>query len=580
MKQAGWLVTTLPMIALLVSLAVSQEQARLEEVGELISGGLLVRIDEFNEIPIGRGGFSTGFAFAPGRPELAYCAVEETDKGLCSVLRIVQVEKLWAVDRKSTRVYNTGSLEKEPRFEIAKSYAPFAERERELTRVEAAGKEGSLWGPFLEGPIAWSPDGARLAVYVVTEDASKSYASRDLWVVDYKTGQREILTLNMWVTAEAWSPNSRWLALVAEPANPELADLVTRPARPGLWLFDVQSGERKRIADGAISLEWSKDSSWLRFRRSGDSKEAQQYDTATSKLSSTPSFPPEARPWEISPDGRFIATMKRSMDGSRLEVRERSSGTLLVNVPAEAMGCWHPDNRLLAYFGPDGALMMTTVEGEHRGRAAKVTVEAEYNVPPFQAPLQWSSQSTLPQYREARQQGQTVPTPEPMMSWFALISKGKLCVLCMDHENYPRPPSASELAALRRLDEKEETMLVLANIKQIGMAVLMYAGDNDGQAPPSGPKFFEAVRPYVSTTDIFDRPGYPNQPVFRYLLPGGFDLEKLKMPVDVPIAVIDYWGDQGVVAFADGHASWIRGDGLEKVLRKGEELLSQAAEKE
>jgi hypothetical protein len=58
-----------------------------------------------------------------------------------------------------------------------------------------------------------------------------------------------------WFPPPAWSPDGRWLAFVAEDADPE---------QVGVWVIDLKSGEERFVGRG-IDPRWSPDGHWLLF---------------------------------------------------------------------------------------------------------------------------------------------------------------------------------------------------------------------------------------------------------------------------------------------------------------------------
>jgi len=571
MRRSGWLAIALPAIALLVSLAVAAERMRVTDIEGLVSGALVVEPAEMNPNPIGQGGFANGFAFAPGRAELAYSAIEEKGGQLTSVVRIVQVERLWTVPRQQMKTFVDRARRKHTFPENTMVNLPFAERERELLSLKIARSADSLLGQFIEGPIDWSPDGTRLAIYAVTEDPIKSYTTRDLWVVDYAAGKRQPLTHSAWVTEAVWSPDSKWLAFAAEQAEVKAPRSAPKPTPPGLWLANVKSGALRRIGEGGIDLEWSARGNRLKFRRSGDDERGREYDAETGKTAPGALPAMVQFPYEISPDGRYVAILQDAPEGRHLEVRERSTNARLVNLPAEALGCWHPDSRMLAYFDNNCTLVMTSLEGPHRGHAEKVSAEAEIHlVAPFHPLVQWSNQIVPPSW--AFRQSRYAQNPEAGEggSWIALISHGQLRLLGLAH----RKPQIHERAALGWLTPQEERSVVCSNMKQIALGLIMYAGDYDTSLPPSYSRVNEVFGPYVPTQDLFDRPGYPKRPVFRYLARGVVRLGGIKDEdsSQLPIGVIDYWKDGGYVAYADGHVQWVPREEMEEVLLRAQEF--------
>lgn len=102
----------------------------------------------------------------------------------------------------------------------------------------------------------------------------------------------------------------------------------------------------------------------------------------------------------------------------------------------------------------------------------------------------------------------------------------------------------------------------LSQIKQIGLALHMYAEDNDDTLPPAGP-WQEAVAAYVRDGEVFTCPTTGKPYVFNDNL-AGKTLSKSPNPEQVPLAW-DAPDDDGSpphdrgfnVVFLDGHSKWL-----------------------
>lgn len=569
MKQAGRLLVTLLLVGLLVSLALGAERLQISQITGLIWNDMIIQPFGINPIPIGREGHPTGFAFAPGRAELAYSKLERQGKASVSVLRIAKLDYLWTVFR--TRPKTT--TEEGRTVTIQEGYyatMPFTERERELLSLPVIVSGDRLRSPFIEGPILWSADGSKLAVFVVTENLNKMYATRDLWLIDYGSGKRQELTRGAWVTETAWSADSRWLAFAAEQGEGKPAKSAPPATRPGLYVAAAQTGAIRWIAEGGLDLEWSP-TNRLSFRRQGDSPQGQEYNPATKQLSPVKVMPQPESPWQLSPDRRYLAVVEESPSGRQLELRERASDSRLFSLPAAEMGGWYPDSRMLTYFGKDGKLKMTAVVGPHRGHSAEVTEAAELDLLPFHPPVAWSS----PVQFNFLPPGVPWPAPgleskqKPLLSWLAYISQGQLRVQQMIH----RLPAIHEAVALDKLPLEDERMLVLNNMKQVALAVLMYSNDWDELAPPPAVAL-RAIDPYLGGRQLLDRPGYPDQPVVRYLVTNPRAYRELQRPAEVPMAIVEYMEDGDIIAFCDGHVKWVRKELVPDILRIAEEAFS------
>jgi hypothetical protein len=252
--------------------------------------------------------------------------------------------------------------------------------------------------------------------------------------------------------------------------------------------------------------------------------------------------------------------------GRRLVVRERTTNALCVNLPAQEFAGWQANSKLLAYFDENGALSMTTVEGPHRNHPYKVGARAEISPIPMHPPIQWSGLLIKNNPPGSPRQAGTAEGP----SYMALVSGNQLHLLVTAY----RKPTTHELAALGRLTQKTERIYVLSQMKNLNLALLMYADDYDNKFPPAGNRVGNKIRtiediisPYVPNRDLFDRPGYPGQSVFRYLI-DGLEMSKITEPGNTPVAIFDCLSDVVIVGFADGHAKWMSKEDYEETLRR------------
>jgi hypothetical protein len=567
MRKTIYLAAALLAVVLLISLVAAAERMKVTDIKGIVSGELIVEpTSELNPTPIGLGGYPTGFAFAPGRAELAYSAIEEKAGRLSCILHIVNIEKLWPSLEEMWQHYEDRPDRKDRFDGTFMDAPPFSQRERELLRLELKRSGDYFQSQFIEGPISWSPDGMKLAVFAVKESPSHQYSQRDVWVIDYANGKRLALTENSWVTEAAWSPDSKWLAFVAEPADNKAAKSAAKPTQSGLWLVDMTTGARRRIAAGGLNLEWLPDSLRLKFRKSGGPNDGRMYDLNSKQIAPTKPSPVIEIPWYLSPDGCYVANLVEGEGGRRLVVRERRTNELCVNLPAQEFAGWQANSRLLAYFDNNGALNMTTVEGPHRNRPYKVGARAEINPIPMHPAIQWSGLLTN---RFMQEEAQIMGRLGVGPSYLAFISGNQLRLLVMAH----RKPTTHELAALGRLTQKTERIYVLSQMKNLNLALLMYADDYDNKFPPAGNRVGNKIRmiediisPYVPNRDLFDRPGYPGQSVFRYLIEG-LEMSKITEPGNTPVAIFDYLSDVVIVGFADGHAKWMSKEDYEETLR-------------
>ncbi len=114
-----------------------------------------------------------------------------------------------------------------------------------------------------------------------------------------------------------------------------------------------------------------------------------------------------------------------------------------------------------------------------------------------------------------------------------------------------------------RAREKAEATACLSNVKQLGLALMMYAGDHEGRLPEAN-SWEEAIAEYVGDNEaVFTCPTTGQGYIFNEAL-SGVDLKDLDNPQEIPMLWEPALGTgagphlgQFVVCYADGHATMV-----------------------
>jgi hypothetical protein len=540
---------------------------------------------EITPLPIGRGGDTMGFAFAPGRAELAYCALEDRAGTLVSVLRIVQVPMLWFPNVPNAIIHEFSPT---GRYitRLSEAKVPFSARERELLSLPLS-IDSATPPTTLVGPIRWSPNGEKLAVCTTTDDPN-NIRERSLLIVDYGTGKYWEAGASIAPDSIAWSPDSHWLAFtkivlvnVTPNTHKSASPLAAQLTRAGLWLADVANQKTAQIDKTGMDPSWSVDGKQLRYTVSGITSDkkitrtGKSYDIASAKTVAAKPVNLTYPLWAISPNGRFNALCDDvGAKASGLIIREVASGSAqlkLANV--RDIGGWSPDSKLLAFVNGEGWPAVTVLSGPHAGRRLVLNKDKVSSLP-GQPALDWSaplSASSLPTWMRSN-------NPQEIggvsISWVAYISNGALMTVPI----LRRPRTSAEAARLgesvssgtgTRMSKAEEIQATNNNMKQIMLALQLYASDWNSHLPldisPTG--IATTLNPYTVNPTVFARPGQPNKPVIQYIAPPGICLDDIPDPASYPVAIFDFWSDGVIVGFANGRSQWCTRRELNELLR-------------
>lgn len=153
---------------------------------------------------------------------------------------------------------------------------------------------------FFYGPVAWAPEGTRLALVAASADRS----GMEIWVVNSDgTGLRQLTHLGGLNTGPVWSPDGQRLALAH-------ADTVTYI--PQLYLVDADGSNTREFTDvpaGVDRISWSPDGSRLAFEAwvAGGESEIFVMPTAPGATAQRITFNSGLDRWpDWSPDGTAL----------------------------------------------------------------------------------------------------------------------------------------------------------------------------------------------------------------------------------------------------------------------------------
>jgi len=112
-------------------------------------------------------------------------------------------------------------------------------------------------------------------------------------------------------------------------------------------------------------------------------------------------------------------------------------------------------------------------------------------------------------------------------------------------------------------DTLAEADQVVSNMRNIALALLMFAFDHDDTLPNTSDsaELMEILREYVKGPGVFMRPGTDDEAVVKFTFQPGFARSSVADPGKSVVAVVDYAPGWRVEAYLDGSALLVLGDG-------------------
>ena len=485
--------------------------------GSLAVGDWLLEFSGFQWLAVD--GTVTGTAFGPGRAELAYCTV---GGAAGSALWLVSVP-----DFDEDGNWNAGPIEG-------------------ATRLLWRAPEGRT----LSGPLWWAPNGSSIALLARAGDTTS------LVRVDYLSGATTTLAHDVNVVAAAWEHSGRRIAYVTESQGERR-----------LWLQPTPPGEPRQLGEGGLNLRWSLDGKlyWL-DPESAASWVERVWDPVSDEvqtLGPQPARPPDAQ-W--SPDGLLCATLEPigATEEKQLLIYPSASQTgeaipLPDAHPQRLLG-WSPGSNLVLVLVAGDQLL--AVSGQPAGPQLTRTLISEGVGTNIENEIKTGA--TLVHY----------PVIDPGAGPPAWSSGGdRLAYVCAGKDAYREalynvdrwavPYGRVIVDALTRryiqpgpFTDDEEVQEVLANMRNIDLALMMYLADNKDVFPPVGDieDLLPILDKYVRSRSIYMRPGTEDDVVVQYLVPPGMRWADYGDVAVMPLAIVDYAPDFLVIAFGDGHA--------------------------
>jgi len=127
---------------------------------------------------------------------------------------------------------------------------------------------------------------------------------------------------------------------------------------------------------------------------------------------------------------------------------------------------------------------------------------------------------------------------------FALSSNNSSLAYTIDNVLVVRDLVPAPLELIKRAREEAERAVTMSNAKQVGLAMMMFAADNDDNIP--GGLTAEQIAPYLKNTELAS--GF----VYTW---GGGNISKVENPSETELGYVTGQGGKAII-YVDGHVKW------------------------
>ena len=390
--------------------------------------------------------------------------------------------------------------------------------------------------------VAWSADERFL---VVTETTILPQPGGRVLVTEVRTGRRWASPAYQVVKGAAWHPRRPLLAYAAR-AEMEALDQV--------FLWEPGADAPQYFTEGRAP-QWTADG-WLAVTRG----RAEQRVEVDPLIGTTRPARSVSSPSPLVLEGGDAVSRLRSAEGAGFRVETRR----VAHRPRELVIRWTQEGdkkELTAYdsrgeerlhgftLSPEGALLAYLVRRTQRQPTENIFKLDVYDLwlfaphAPARSNTAWVATFKAP-----------LGGSDPQVQWapagrrLAYVSGGDLFVVELEDWSY-LPFTIVNGEPLVLLAERATTK---SNLRQIALAALMFANDNDEF--PDGARIQEELQPYLRVEEnLYGRLSDPQSYLLEWLMPGGIRISDIERPAETPLAIMAWPPGEVQVAFVDGH---------------------------
>ncbi len=401
---------------------------------------------------------------------------------------------------------------------------------------------------------------AQLGEESVRAESFSEY-SGDLWLVDCaRLVPPRMIVAGARLVRCAWSPSGQYAACEVT---------WQRDARTAIAVIGVERGNASVVTGGRGQIIWSADSRSIEVwvERPGSFEVVfYEVETAESRVSVTHGGRTRRHDSVWSPSGEVCAWVDRESGCASAELADTSGRHRSVAFPspvAQLLG-FSCQSELLALVCGDGSLHFCSGVVSDLGYEALMSVLPSHSVPAGEPSLRegFSLHTTKSPIKVSR--------PERVMAAWTEGSSGPRFVYVADRKSAApgiyalsfKRACLSDFGIDPERDVRQQVIRQgsLSNLRQVTLALLNYADDNDGRLPlhESGQEVAKDLEDYIGDASILSSPYGHGEIRIRLLAPGA-DLGAMRreLPRDefAQIRIVELRSDDGFtfVGFADGH---------------------------
>ncbi len=397
-------------------------------------------------------------------------------------------------------------------------------------------QDGRLLHLSLDFGAKWSPTGSSV-LYLLSEEAEDLRSGFGFnpgfccTVSSAGGGQRRISEGPAF--AAEWSPSGKQIAY---------GTVDDSGLGASVWVTSTASWQAKKVLPRAVlSLAWSPDETRLAFASPAEAEGSGILDIASGKVTSLPQAKESLMAGLSWVQTSLVADLIQAKEASLDEASKApiaGCDLILVDPKGQTRALTRNGASLYPAVSPDGRYVayvrnhpLKADDGDVRGKVSSLWVQE----------IATGRQELVSAYVD----GDGPPSWSPDGTKLAFAWMANIWIVEF---------SQHKVSSLPKLSPQQEARMtqMASSLKQVGMALIMYAADHGEQLPLDTGTLVDTLQPYLKTKAVFYDPEDQSRMMVTFLTPG-VSMNEIRDPAGTVVAQITYDSYRTINLYADGH---------------------------